>query len=310
MGMGAATDWTEIQLLKAGFSLSPDIPDDFELHISSTRPADDGTNVTEFSGDTYAPQSVAWAAAAATSHSPGDPYYVTTKPTADIVFPTPTVEWWPAGTAMWAYLTDTVPNVLWRWRFTPGPAINASHPLVFSNTGTPTGGSIEIGFSIGNPGGEIGDPDDPPSVDTWNGIDAWMIGALNTLTGAGSYTAPTWYIGMADASDREPDNAFFSPDADPGYARLALGAPVTPTHDGISGRAQTHMAAAKRFRVLSQQDPGAPPNAWGTNMTAIIADNAASGAGTIWFRFGGTNAFPLTGNFFDFNELDIIWKLD
>lgn len=141
--LATASLYEQEQLLRAAFNLSPNIPAHYRARVSTTLPHADGTNVTEYSGNGYAPVVIPTWRIGALSSFTNDPTLPTGQqqidfayavPDANVVFPDPTAQWWADGTTFYVYLTDDTTDTLrWWWQATLTPAPYPGHPLTLVN---------------------------------------------------------------------------------------------------------------------------------------------------------------------------------
>lgn len=207
---GHATNYEEIQILKAAFGMSPDIPAHYYAGISTTTPTETGT-ITEFSGSGYARVQIpSWTTGAGAYVDSGAPWdlplgisdsanYIYNVPGSggvvqdNILFPNPTATWWADGTTVYLFLADAASggNVRWWYSMTPVHGPSPAHPLRISVIDpfdfTP---AVAIGVELQYSAGNVGNyPTVAPDM---------LYGALNALTGAASYTPPAAYYAGVD----------------------------------------------------------------------------------------------------------------
>lgn len=263
MGLGAATDACEALMIQAALGLLPSAsrPDKLTFHVSMTPVGDDGSGVSEFSGDTYAPvDAPGWTAAASVaSGAPGTRWTLSTI-TANVTFPTPTAEWWPAGTDIFPYLTDGAGTVLWYWDWGSQGGVHPGAPLIFRNAGGLDTGFMELVLTNYYAG-----------AITPRFQDIFYERALDAITRAASHAAISqWYAAI--------------------YEGIPPFTPRTPfsfdfvTAGGIAGgMAEAHNHAA--IVLSTTHNPG-------VDRQIVVGDSANENttADTLQARFAGMNA--------------------
>ena len=331
MGFGAALNNTEISLLAAGMGWWDQvyIPDEYWLHISMTPVADNGDGITypnfttdpvntPYDPDTYWPQKMPDWAEVKDDADPNAPDPVTASwtriwstPTDAVVFPTPSVDWWPDQTWIYPFLADSWdPSVLvplWTWRVLCG-RVDKDHLLVFDKMTNPyahaTGGDIRIGFSLEQGSKGSG----------WTRRD-WYYGALGTVlqpVNFGGYSPPTsWWLAMTNANHLEPSDSSYPAGGDPNYVRKQLQNFSVPDHNIGNGMASFWNQDYYEWKIGAPTEPNpANPAAWDTNMTAEVYDSAAPGSGNRWFAFGGQNDRGLHNRYFYVSSGGLVWDCD
>jgi len=252
--VGNATDYTEMQILKVAFGLTPAVPAHYYMGISTTPLYDNGTGLTELSGLGYARKQIpAWNAAV----YPGGGVFA--QPAAVVQFADPTAPWWPktntygTTTVVYPFLADdpSAGNLLWVWNDkpvqpVPGKPLRFLPAIGFSNVDS---GPWIGGFNVG--------VTNPPGADV-----PMLRGILNVLTGFGGYSPPTFTV--------------FSP-----VGSALLGPMATPVID-VDGRAAITNLNNIYF-------PSPPATVFNAGFYQIRGSD-----GLVYWQFGGRHVYVRT----------------
>jgi len=116
---------------------------------------------------------------------------------------------------------------------------------------------------------------------------------------------------MTNAGHKEP-NASYPAGGDPNYVRKHIDNFTPIDTGGTDGSAffATQDLFEWKQAAPTENNPN-NPCAWDTDMTAEIYDSAASGSGTLWFSFAGTNVrSPIRNRYFDVPVGALVWRCD